>query len=67
MENAGGQPPVGRVWPEAGAPTADPAVDAALEPLGTLADLPVAGHHSVYAALHEGLLAELNADPSEER
>ncbi|WP_341392500.1 hypothetical protein [Arthrobacter sp. G119Y2] len=67
MENAGEQPPVGRAWPEAGAPTADPAVNAALEPLGTLADLPVAGHHSVYAALHDGLLAQLNTDPSEER
>lgn len=67
MENAGEQSPARRTWPEAGAQTADPAVNAALAPLATLADTPVSGHHAVYTALHDGLLAELNAEPSEER
>ena len=67
MENANEQPPAGNTRPEAGPQTADPAVNAALAPLATLTDIPVSGHHAVYAALHDGLLSELNADPSEER
>lgn len=72
MENTSGNisgesPGVGGSWPSARAQTADPAVNAALAALGTIPGTPVPEHHAVYTALHDGLLAELNADPSEER
>ena len=38
----------------------DPAVDALLDRLGELPDLPVARHGEVYAGLHDDLLAALN-------
>ncbi|WAP50974.1 hypothetical protein OL239_13645 [Arthrobacter sp. ATA002] len=66
-ENAGEQRPAGHSWPEPRAETADPAVNAALAPLRTLAAAPVSGHHSMYSALHDRLLAELNTEPPEER
>ena len=58
------------IWPElpSGLPRAtgpeirDPAVDALLERLGTLASTPVSGHGEAYAALHDGLLEALNED-----
>ena len=59
--------PRGDRWPQTRRETADPAVNTVLKPLGTLADLPIPNHQSVYTALHDGLLAELNADPAEER
>ncbi|MFJ7751309.1 hypothetical protein ACIQXM_15300 [Arthrobacter sp. NPDC097144] len=54
-------------WPDAGAQTEDPAVNAALAVLGQLGDLPSTGHHAVYSALHDSLMAELTAEPPEER
>lgn len=54
-------------WPDAGAQTEDPAVNAALSVLGQLDDLPSTGHHAVYSALHDSLMAELTAEPPEER
>lgn len=63
-----GAPGVGDIqpdWPErtADAPlAADPAVEALLEPLDTLAHLPVADHGDVYAALHDELADALNED-----
>ncbi|MET1065379.1 MAG: hypothetical protein ABWX85_10455 [Arthrobacter sp.] len=38
----------------------DPAVDALLDRLGQLRELPVAQHGEVYAGLHDELLAALN-------
>ena len=67
MENSKQFPEGGRTWPQADTGIADPAVAALAEPLTGLASLPVPDHSAVYAALHDGLLAELNADPSEER
>jgi len=51
-------------WPEPAADTAveDPAVDALLERLGTLPELPVADHGELYAGLHDELAAALNED-----
>ena len=49
-----------------GPQSADPAVEEILAALGTLAETPVPEHHAVYTALHDSLLAELNAEPSEE-
>ncbi|MCC9197937.1 hypothetical protein QNO08_05950 [Arthrobacter sp. zg-Y820] len=72
MENTSGNtgeesPGTERPWPHLRAQTADPAVNAALASLGTLADTPIPEQHAVYTALHDGLLAELNAEPPEER
>ena len=49
-------------WPESPAATGDPAVDSLLAGLPDLASTPVSGHGSVYASLHDGLLAELNSE-----
>lgn len=54
-------------WPDGGTQTEDPAVNAALAVLGHLPDLPSTGHHAVYSALHDSLMAELTAEPPEER
>ena len=40
----------------------DPAVDAVLERLGALPELPVASHGEVYAGLHDDLVEALNED-----
>ncbi|MCC3274259.1 MULTISPECIES: hypothetical protein [unclassified Arthrobacter] len=50
-------------WPDSPAATGDPAVDALLEGLSALAGEPVSGQAAAYAALHDGLLAELNTEP----
>jgi hypothetical protein len=64
---AGAADPV--TWPEAPAGTAeadgrtgtrDAAVDALLDRLGELPELPVARHGEVYAGLHDDLLEALN-------
>ncbi|KUM37503.1 hypothetical protein [Arthrobacter sp. EPSL27] len=63
-DSAGGAAPAN--WPEAPAGTAesngtrDSAVDALLDRLGELPELPVARHGEVYAGLHDDLLAALN-------
>ena len=44
----------------ANADSRDPAVDALLDRLTELQDLPVAQHGEVYAGLHDDLLAALN-------
>ena len=44
----------------ANADSQDPAVDALLDRLADLHDLPVAHHGEVYAGLHDDLLAALN-------
>ena len=44
----------------ANAESRDPAVDALLDRLTDLQDLPVAQHGEVYAGLHDDLLAALN-------
>ena len=44
----------------ANAGSRDPAVDALLDRLTDLQDLPVAQHGEVYASLHDDLLAALN-------
>lgn len=67
MENSSEERGAERLWPVLREESADPAVNAALARLGTLAGTPVPDHHAVYAALHDGLLAELNAEPPEER
>lgn len=54
-------------WPSALAVTADPAVDAALAAVRVVPELPTTEHLAVYSALHDSLLAQLNADLSEER
>jgi hypothetical protein len=46
--------------PAAAAGSRDPAVDALLDRLAGLQDLPVAHHGEVYAGLHDDLLAALN-------
>ncbi|GAA3288811.1 hypothetical protein ACFFON_08590 [Arthrobacter citreus] len=66
MEKSSGPSPAGDPWPKERIHTADSAVNSVLEPLGTLADVPVPNHQDVYTALHDALLAELNTDPSEE-
>ena len=60
-------PATGGSWPQVQDPTADPAVNAALVALEVIPELPTAGHHAVYAALHDRLMAGLNAEPPEER
>ena len=55
-------PDVQPTWPEPTDATGDAAVDALV---GALPDLPgqaVSGHARVYAALHDGLLAELKGE-----
>ena len=49
-------------WPETPEATGHSAVDALLDVLPGLAGTPVSGHGAVYAALHEGLLTELNSE-----
>ena len=60
-------PAAAGAWPQRRAHTADPEVNAALAALERIPDLPTAGHHTVYTALHDRLMAELNAEPAEER
>lgn len=67
MDNSSEDVPAAGVWPSPRAQTGDPAVDAALSALEAVPGLPVSGHHAVYTALHDSLLAELNAEQSEER
>lgn len=50
-------------WPDSPAATGDPAVDALLDGLSVLSEEPVSGQAAAYAALHDGLLAELNSEP----
>ncbi|WP_372699331.1 hypothetical protein [Arthrobacter sp. JSM 101049] len=45
-------------------PTGDPDVDAQLQALEQLDDLPVGEHQAVYAAIHEGLRRVLDDDPA---
>ncbi|MET4061281.1 hypothetical protein ABIB35_002851 [Arthrobacter sp. UYP6] len=54
-------------WPRARVQTEDPVVNAALAALETIPETPTAEHHAVYTALHDRLMAELNAEPPEER
>lgn len=68
MENAGTDPAAAAgSWPSAPVTTADPAVDAALAAVSAVPALPTTEHLAVYTALHDSLLAQLNADLSEER
>ena len=67
MEQTSEPSPAETPWPQELIHTEDPAVNSVLEPLGTLAGMPVRNHQGVYTALHDALLAELNTDPSEER
>lgn len=46
-------------------PTGDPDVDAQLQALDQLDELPVGGHQAVYAALHEGLRRVLDDEPTD--
>lgn len=48
--------------PQPPVPTGDSAVDSLLEELSALDYTPVSTHGAMYADLHEGLLAALNAD-----
>ena len=66
MDNTSEDLPAARPWPSLRVQTQDPAVDAALSGLEEIPGLPTSGHHAVYTALYGSLLAELNADLSEE-
>jgi hypothetical protein len=53
-------------WPSTSdADVKDPVVAQALVRLGTLPQLPVEEHETVYNELHDGLLAALNAQPTD--
>lgn len=53
-------------WPEAGAPgVTDQVVAEAIKRLESLPQLPVEDQEAAYDALHDDLLAALNADPSD--
>ncbi len=54
-------------WPSVLVTTQDPAVDAALAAVRDVPAMPTTEHLAVYTALHDGLLAQLNVDLSEER
>lgn len=53
-------------WPQVRMRTEDSAVNSAVAALEKIPELPTAEHHTVYTALHDRLLAELNAEPPEE-
>ncbi|MCC3271959.1 hypothetical protein MUK71_06355 [Arthrobacter zhangbolii] len=48
--------------PQSPVPTGDTEVDSLLDELRALDDAPVSSHGATYSALHEGLLAALNAE-----
>ncbi|MBT2588117.1 hypothetical protein [Arthrobacter sp. ISL-95] len=50
-------------WPDAPSATGDPLVDRALSLLDGVAESPVPEHGELYAAVHDGLLEALNAEP----
>lgn len=54
------------LFPPAPEPTGDGSVDALTNRLAALPDLPVDDHNTLYTGLHNDLLAELNADPTED-
>lgn len=54
-----------QVFPPAPDPTGDGSVDALTGRLTDLPALPVEDHNTLYTDLHNDLLAELNADPTE--
>ena len=53
----------GPVFPFPADATGDTTVDGLTANLVGIPDLPIADHNNLYAELHDGLLAELNADP----
>ncbi|MHA7156029.1 hypothetical protein [Arthrobacter sp. TMN-50] len=54
----------GPAFPPGTGGTGDPSVDGLTSRMASIPELPIDAHNTLYTGLHDGLLAELNADPS---